>query len=186
MKSIRNIFCNLFILAVFVCLFSLAHTQQASNSNLNLGLESTTEVQAMMEALTTVEPVLFATLPRNRFNQVGSSGFWSAQHLPGSKVPWPPLPGNFYGLDVWPLGDGVFILDDRNVDYAALQAEAAAEAALASPMMRSSMMMSSLSSSYAYGNLVYLTNLVVSSAGYSPISQVSASLAAPTGCLTIF
>jgi len=57
-------------------------------------------VQTLMEALATVNPVPFASLPRNRFNSVCSSGFWSAQHLPGSKSPWPPLPGNFWGLDV--------------------------------------------------------------------------------------
>ena len=114
----------------------------------------------MMEALTTVDPVPFDSLPRNRIGKVIASGYWSTQHLPGSNAPWPPLPGNFWGLDVWPLGDGVFILDDRNVDYAAIQAEVEMAS---SPMM--SMMMSSLSSSYAYGNPVYLTNLVVTSSG---------------------
>ena len=169
MKSFRR---TLLFGALFALSFSLLHAQQTSFPSINPGLESATDVQAMMEALTTVDPVPFASLPRNRFGQVIAGGFWSALHLPGSRVPWPPLPGNFWHLDVWPLGDGVFILDDRNMDYAAIQAEMDEAAALDSPslMMRSSMMMSSLSSSYAYGNPVYLTNLVVSAVGYHPMT----------------
>ena len=172
MKPIKNYFGGLFILGICTVWFNSTHAQQTSFSSVNPGLESATDVQAMMETLETVAPVPFDSLPRNRFNNVSSSGFWSVQHLPGSKSPWPPLPGNFWGLDVWPLGDGVFILDDRNVDYVALQAAMEAAAALdsPSPLMRSSMMMSSLSSSYAYGNPVYLTNLVVSAAGYQPMT----------------
>ena len=172
MKPIRNISITLFFLGGFVCLLGMVHAQQTSFSGVNSGLEFATDVQAMMEALTTVDPLPFDSLPRNKRNQVIYGTFWSAQHLPGSKAPWPPLPSNFWNLDIWPLGSGVFILDDRNIDYAALQAEMDAAAALdiSSLMMNSSMMMSSLSSSYAYSNAVYLTNLVVSAAGYQPMT----------------
>lgn len=36
---------------------------------------------------------------------------------------WPPLPGNFYQVPVWDLGDGHYLIDDRQIDYQALQAE---------------------------------------------------------------
>lgn len=49
-------------------------------------------------------------------------GFYSVQN-----PDWPPLPGDVLGLNVWPLGNGLFALDDRNVNYVELQA--AAEAA---------------------------------------------------------
>ena len=139
---------------------NLLHAQQADFASIHVSLESPTEVKTMLEALTLVEPVPFDTLPRNKRNQVISSGFWSMQN-----PSWPPLPSNFYTLSVWPLGDGTFVLDDRQVDYAAIQAEAKLEAAAAlnSGGSQMRMMMSSLSS-YAYGNPVCLTNLVVTTA----------------------
>ena len=80
------------------------------------------------------------------------------------------MPGNIFGLDVWPLGDGMFVLDDRKVDYAAVQAAAELAAKLDAaatlqntPQMRT--MLSRLSTAYAYGNPVYLTNLVVTALG---------------------
>jgi len=71
----------------------------------------------MLEALTAVSPVSFDSLPKNRLGRVDATGFWSVQH-----PTWPPLPGNPSGLDVWPLGDGTFALDDREIDYDALVA----------------------------------------------------------------
>jgi hypothetical protein len=47
--------------------------------------------------------------------------FYSAQHAPGSRSQWPPLPGNFYSLPVWNLGDGIYLLDDLQVNYAAIE-----------------------------------------------------------------
>ena len=43
--------------------------------------------------------------------------FYSAQHSPASPEPWPPLPGNIRQVPAWNLGDGVYLLDDRQVDY---------------------------------------------------------------------
>ena len=43
----------------------------------------------------------------------------------------PPFPCNALKLDLWPLGDGAFVLDDRLVNYSELQAEAELEAKLA-------------------------------------------------------
>lgn len=66
------------------------------------------------------------------------------------------------GLNVWPLGNGLFALDDRNVNYVELQA--AAEAARpklsrSSPSSGGMEMMDSLISGSG-GTPVYLTNLV--------------------------
>lgn len=80
------------------------------------------------------------------------------------------MPGNLQGVDVWSLGDGVYLLNDTNVDYTQLAAEAEAARMLAAPRMRMSMMAMNLSSSYAYGNPVYLTNLVVSAGGAAPMT----------------
>jgi len=129
-------------------------------NNVSLDITSVADLQTMLGALQSQPPVTFASLPKNRFGQVYGTGFWSLKN-----PYWPPLPGNIYGADLWPLGNGNFILDDRLIDYDALQAAADAEAALtltASPMMSMSMMASSLSTAYAYGNPVYLTNMVAS------------------------
>jgi hypothetical protein len=132
-------------------------------NDVSLNLTSVTDLQTMLEALQSEPPVPIASLPKNRLNQVSATAFWSLKN-----PYWPPLPGLIRGESVWPLGNGQFIIDDRLIDYDALQAEADAEAALTeaiSPMMRTSMTMSSLSSTYAYGNPVYLTNLVVTTSG---------------------
>ena len=139
---------------------SIAHAfDDIQINNVSLNLKSVGDVQTMLEAVQSQPPSPFALLPKNRRGQV-FGGFWSLQN-----PYWPPLPGNVWGLDSWPLGNGNFILDDRQVDYDALQVAAdaiAAQTTSASPMMRMSMMASSLSSSYAYGNPVYLTNMAAS------------------------
>ena len=122
-----------------------------------LQLNTVADVQTMLEVLQAAPPASFASLPKNGLGQVTANGFWSLQN-----PYWPPLPSDINALDAWPLGNGSFILDDRNVDYAALQGaeeEQVAQSASASPKMRMSMMMSSLSTAYAYGNPVYLTNM---------------------------
>ena len=161
MKLIRSI---LTIIAGLGLSANLLYSQTTDFANVQLNWEAATDTQAMLAALATTEPVPFADLPKNRLNRVSSVGFWSMQ-----KPTMPPLPGNIFNLDVWPLGDGHFVLDDRNMDYVALQAAAElaakldAAATLKTPRTVMRMMSSSLAS---YGNPVYLTNLVVTT---SPI-----------------
>jgi hypothetical protein len=129
-----------------------------------LTLASVTDVQTVLEVLQAEAPVPFAKLPKNRNGLISANGFWSLKN-----PALPPLPGNLMGLDAWSLGNGNYILDDRQVDDAEQTAEARLDAAGTmtlggSPLMRMSMM-SSLSSTYAYGNPVYLTNMVVSTSG---------------------
>ena len=50
-----------------------------------------------------------------------SGNFYSLQH-----TNYPPFPGNLHGLPCWPLGDGVFLMNDVTFDYEAL-AQAAEE-----------------------------------------------------------
>ena len=150
------IVCGLFLL--LSSRFLLA--QPAAAVAVKDSLDRASDLSVMLEALATVEPVTFDSLPKNRRGQVASVGFVSMQH-----PEWPLLPGNIFKLDVWPLGEGHFVLDDRKVDYAALEAAARLEEAASinyAPQMR---MMSSSLASYAYGNPVYLTNLVVTSVG---------------------
>lgn len=125
-------------------------------NNVSLDITSVADLETMLEAVQAAPSVSLSSLPR----QQAFGTFWSLQN-----PYWPPLPGLMHGENIWPLGNGEFIIDDRLTDYAELQAEADAEAALTaavSPMMRMSMMSSSLASSYAYGNPVYLTNMAAS------------------------
>ena len=149
--------------------FNPLHAQLAAASAHKDSLDRAADLSVMLEALATVEPVTFDSQPKNRRGQVASVGFLSMQH-----PEWPLLPGNIFKLDVWPLGEGHFVLDDRKVDYAALEAAARLEEAASlnyAPQMR---MMSSSLASYAYGNPVYLTNLVVtSSSGMTAAFDIS-------------
>src|SRR5713101_8208234 len=107
-------------------------------------------LQALIQAVQTTTP-----LPASELPVCGS--FYSAQF--GTK--WPPLPSNPLNLLCWQLGDGLFVMDDRNVDYAELEAEAEAAALLSAPLDGGlSIMASTVLNSYiAYGNPVYLTNM---------------------------
>jgi hypothetical protein len=135
------------------------HAQALNPSSSTDCFGSDQDLRKLLDALAQVEPVPFDQVPPQRFSPFG---YWSFQNPFG-----PPLPGNPLKLDLWSLGDGFFVLDDRHVDYAALEAEwlaaLAAEAAgnSHSPQMR--MMSSSLLN--GYGNPVYLANLVATNTG---------------------
>lgn len=149
MKSIRGI---LLCGAVLAASFYFVHAQSTDSSP----QFSADDTSAMLGVIEQATPTSFSSLPRG-----GMGGmFYSAQHAPGTRGAWPPLPGDIYGLDAWNLGDGVWLLNDTNFDYDAFGAEWAAEHATATPMVRMSMMASSLSIAYAYSNPVYLTNMV--------------------------
>ena len=50
-------------------------------------------------------------------NEPSVGNFYSAQHAPGSAEEWPPLPGNIFGLPVWPLDTNIFVIDDLGFRY---------------------------------------------------------------------
>src|SRR6266404_250731 len=103
----------------------------------------TSDQQAALQAIEATTPLPATSTP-------DTGVFYTVQQ--GDN--WPPLPGNTMNLPFWDLGNGVYLLDDTNVDYAALQAEADAAAALSAGSSSGfSMMASSLmNSSYAYAN----------------------------------
>ena len=78
---------------------------------------------------------------------------------------WPPLPGNVLGLPFWKLGEGFYILDDREVDYVRIR-KATEEIGEQVPMMARSM----LNSEAAYGNPVYLTNITATLVGTQSVT----------------
>jgi hypothetical protein len=79
--------------------------------SLNLDTLSATTVASgidlpgMIEAVSQTSPMSADSAP-----QTGT--FYSAQNPNG-----PPFPGNINDLDVWSLGDGIYVLDDLNFDY---------------------------------------------------------------------
>jgi hypothetical protein len=144
---------KLLVIGISALLLSLSHVQQTSAA-------TSDAYQAMLEAVESTTPLAATAAPTG-------GNFYSAQH--GEN--WPPFPANWFNVPFWDLGGGFYLLQDQSVDYAALQAEAEALSEAAS-ISRASMMASSLlSSSYAYGNPVYLTNLVVSGSGSSPMAM---------------
>ena len=153
---------SLLVLAGIVFVLAIIFSLQAQNTA--APLQSIQSVSA--EDLNVILQVVEATTPQVAEAFPRSGTFYSAQF-----PMWPPLPCNMNNVPVWNLGDGQYLLDDGDVDYDALAAvEAAAQAEAATPSDGSMMMTMSLASSYAYGDPAYLTNLVVSSAGYQPMT----------------
>jgi hypothetical protein len=77
----------------------------------NVDWSSASDLEVMLQAVESVPPA-----PASSASRIGT--FYSAQHAPGTRSQWPPLPGNFYRVPVWNLGDGVYLLDDLQIDYA--------------------------------------------------------------------
>ncbi|MGI8964658.1 MAG: RCC1 domain-containing protein [Limisphaerales bacterium] len=75
--------------------------------------------------------------------------FYTVQHAKD----WPPLPANTLNLPLWDLGEGLYILDDRDLKYSELPVSEISESGTAMTSMRSA-----INNSLAEG--VYLTNLV--------------------------
>jgi hypothetical protein len=127
-----------------------------------LTISSADDLTAMLELLQSTPSVPLASLPKNRFGGVAASGFFSLR-----QPDFPPFPADIYGVNVWVLGNGSVILDDREVDYAALAAEAEKRAALEAAADAGGAQLRMMSSSLlnSYGNSVYLTNLVATNAG---------------------
>jgi len=157
MKKLQVI-CAGFVLGL---IFNL-HAQEAatqdgavSSADAAQPVESLTDFQVALKALETVPPLPASEVPEE------THGFYSAQN-----PDWPPLPADVLNLPIWPIGDGMFVLDDTNVNYVELQAESeeAAQAKAALQKITSSRSggmspMFSLISSPG-GTPVYITNLV--------------------------
>ena len=110
------------VASVLIALTLELHAQETSTSGMitQKPIRTPAISPALAAQLAAVEklPTIAAdAVPR------GACNFYSAQ------CPyWPPLPGNFYGVPVWNLGDGFFLLDDLQINYAQIEAEATATA----------------------------------------------------------
>ena len=58
--------------------------------------------------------------------------FYSAQF--GEE--WPPLPANIYEVPFWDLGNGVFLMDDRDVNYVELSSGNESRRSIVTPPLR--------------------------------------------------
>jgi len=108
MNIFRNLIGCTFTIGGMIAWLSLLHAQETPFQS-----QSINDIDAILQAIE-------ATTPLPAESATNGSNFYSAQHSPTSEEPWPPLPGDVLGLDVWPLGDGIFLLDDRDLDYSAL------------------------------------------------------------------
>ena len=148
--------------SLFVSLNLLQAQTQFTGQAISVGaeeaqpvVEATDETSAVLQALTQITPQPATAMPE-------AGNFYTFQH----GQDWPPLPGNVLNLPFWPLGDGFFVLDDRNVDYAELQAAAEAAAALdAAAQLKTGSRGGGMSPMFSLisspGNdQVYLTNMV--------------------------
>ena len=116
MKSIRNSFVNLFVLGGFVALFSLLHAQGTATLTHDSEISLATNDVSAMSDLEVEEQAVEMTTPIAATNESLDGTFYSAQNPDMA-----PSPEDVLGVPVWPIGDGFFLLDDRNVDYDALQ-----------------------------------------------------------------
>ena len=168
MKSIRNVLIGIFISGSLAASLYFLHAQETAmpvqaSAISAVDRRSASDLQVMLQAVEMVPTVSADSMPC-------FGTFYSAQHSPASPEPWPPLPANSKQLPVWNLGDGIYLLDDRNVDYAELDAENEAVTALVSPGMKMNMMAMNLASSYACSNSVYFTNMAAISSGYGSMT----------------
>jgi hypothetical protein len=90
-----------------VCAAGLLHAQETATpvQGGTASVNSMSDTEVMLQAIESVPPSPASTVQRG-------GTFYSAKHAPGTRLAWPPLPGNMNQLPVWNLGDGVYLLDD--------------------------------------------------------------------------
>ncbi len=162
--KIRNIFIGLLISAGFIFTFSLLHAQQSATpvqggafslaTAANQDVSGLSDFEVELKALELLPTMPASQLPRE------THGFYSVQH-----PDWPPMPGDVLGLNIWPMGDGLFAVDDRDVNYVEIQTAAEEQEAKEAKLKKRSpsgggveAMFSLISGSG--GTPVYLTNIV--------------------------
>lgn len=100
-KAAKNIIGTLVVGCVLACCLTSNTSAKISAS------ASADDLNVMLRAIESVPAMSAESAPR-----VGT--FYSVQN-----PNWPPLPGNPKSLPVWNLGDGTWLLDDRNEVYSA-------------------------------------------------------------------
>ena len=112
MKSIRNLLIGIAITGSLATSLAFLHAQTTlvQSGAVAQDVNSMSDTEVLLQAIESVPPAPAASAPR-------AGTFFSAQHAPGTRLAWPPLPGNARQVPVWNLGDGVYLLADLNVDY---------------------------------------------------------------------
>jgi hypothetical protein len=114
MKKLQTILGGfVFVLGLVLILHAQQTAMPVQNEAIALASIANEDVSGLSDLEVELKAVeLLPTIPADLLPPGGT--FWSAQHAPGSREPWPPLPNSF-GMGAWPLGNGdVFLLDDRN------------------------------------------------------------------------
>jgi hypothetical protein len=112
MKKMRLVWAGMaFVLAIRFILQAQETGALVQNGTVSGAAGSPSDFDAELQALERTTPIPASQLP----GASGIQGFYSAQN-----PSWPPLPGDVLGLPAWPLGGGLFVLDDVDVNYAAL------------------------------------------------------------------
>ncbi|MGA2854651.1 MAG: hypothetical protein ABSE90_11060, partial [Verrucomicrobiota bacterium] len=115
MKSIRNFLIGIAITGSLAASLHFLHAQETAmpvqaGAISAVDWHSASDLQVMLQVVEMMPTVSADSLPR-------FGTFYSAQHSPGSPEPWPPMPGNARQVPVWNLGDGIYLLNDEQVDY---------------------------------------------------------------------
>jgi hypothetical protein len=77
-----------------------------------LTVDTVVDLQEALQLLQSNPPMPLTSVPRKDMGGASGIGFWSLQN-----PDWPPLPGDIYGVNVWPVGDGRFVLADSQYNY---------------------------------------------------------------------
>ena len=156
MKTTQKVF--LLVVGLFVLMSLQSPAQDAARTDQSVeAMQPVSDWEKLLQALLTIPP-LRPTIERLPGN------FYTIYHGPS----YPPLPGNPWNLPFWKLGEGVFVVDDRTIDYPALKALAEALAEEEAISKGGTMAMArSANSSINSGAGVYLTNHVAALSGGS-------------------
>ncbi|HEX5399067.1 MAG TPA: hypothetical protein VFY06_08470, partial [Verrucomicrobiae bacterium] len=96
----------------FLPAFALVISLNSGHAQATADWNKASDTQVLLQAVE-----MLPTSPAASAPKVGT--FYSAQHAPGTRQAWPPLPANTWQLPVWNLGDGTYLLDDLRWNYSA-------------------------------------------------------------------
>jgi hypothetical protein len=105
----------LFTMGLFVALH-FARAQATDDTGSAVMTDPSTDVSDLSDLAVELKALEMAT-PIAASNEPSVGNFYSAQHAPGSAEEWPPMPGNIFGLPVWPLDTNIFVIDDLGFRY---------------------------------------------------------------------
>ena len=117
MKTVRwNKISGLIFAAGLFAALHFARAQTTADTGSAVMTDPNTDVSNLSDLEVELKALEMAT-PIAASNEPSVGNFYSAQHAPGSAEEWPPLPGNIFGLPVWPLDTNIFVIDDLGFRY---------------------------------------------------------------------